>query len=195
MAGPGTMAPTLPPARELDALDGAAFGQALAPLFEGAPRFLARLADARPHRSYATMLDRARDIAQSMPEDECLELIDAHPRIGAAPGSVSALSFVEQGYDREAADVAAEAEREWIAAELARLNSAYEARFGFRFVVFVAGRPRASIVPLMEAALTADRAGELRRALDDVISIARDRVRKLASDALRRNMRREEEGS
>ena len=46
-----------------------------------------------------------------MPEAEQCELIDAHPRLGAPPGSVSALSFREQGYDREDADAAAEAER------------------------------------------------------------------------------------
>jgi 2-oxo-4-hydroxy-4-carboxy--5-ureidoimidazoline (OHCU) decarboxylase len=57
------------------------------------------------------------------------------------PGSVSALSYVEQGYDRDAADEAAEAERARVATELERLNGAYEARFGFRYCVFVAGRP------------------------------------------------------
>ena len=88
-----------------------------------------------------------------MPEPEQVELIDAHPRLGAPPGSVSPLSFREQGYDREAADAAAEAERARVASELARLNEAYEARFGFRYCVFVAGRPRAALLPELEAAL------------------------------------------
>ena len=95
-----------------------------------------------------------------MPRDDQLELLDAHPRIGAPPGSVSAMSFVEQGYERDAATVEAEAERVRVAAELERLNAAYEARFGFRYVIFVAGRPRAAIVPLMEAALAGDVAAE-----------------------------------
>ena len=47
-------------------------------------------------------LDRAEEVALSMPEAEQVELLNAHPRIGAAPGSVSALSFREQGYDRDA---------------------------------------------------------------------------------------------
>ena len=45
-----------------------------------------------------------REIAHAMPLAEQIELIDAHPRLGAPPASVSALSFVEQGYDRDAAD-------------------------------------------------------------------------------------------
>ena len=64
---------------------------------------------ARPFGDAGDLFDRARAIAQAMPEAEQLELIDAHPRLGAPPGAVSALSFVEQGYDREAADAAAEA--------------------------------------------------------------------------------------
>ena len=115
-----------------------------------------------------------------MPEAEQVELIDAHPRLGAPPGSVSALSFREQGYDQEAADTAAEAERARVQAELERLNHAYEARFGFRCCVFVAGRPRAALLPELEATLAADRDAELHRALNAVVDIAADRYRKVA---------------
>ena len=167
----------------LDQLDDAACAAALAPLFEGAPRFLARLAAERPFGGDRRLFGRAREIAHSMPEDEQVELIDAHPRLGAPPGSVSALSFREQGYDQEAADAAAEAERGRVQAELERLNAAYEAQFGFRCCVFVAGRPRAALLPELEAALAADRHAELHRALDAVVDIAADRYRTLAASA------------
>jgi 2-oxo-4-hydroxy-4-carboxy-5-ureidoimidazoline decarboxylase len=168
------------PLPALDALDADAAADALAPLFEGAPRFLARLAAERPFGDPDALFARARGVAHAMPEPEQVELVDAHPRLGAPPGSVSALSFREQGYDAEAADAAAEAERERVGAELARLNEAYERRFGFRYCVFVAGRPRVALVPGMEAALAADRDAELHRALDAVIDIAADRYRTLA---------------
>src|SRR5207344_3188267 len=116
-----------------------AFEAAVAPLFEGAPGFLSRLAAARPFGTSEAMFDAALAIAGVMPEPEKIELLDAHPRIGAPPGSVSPDSFREQGYDREAAGEAAEHERARIQVELDRLNAAYEDRFGFRFVVFVAG--------------------------------------------------------
>jgi 2-oxo-4-hydroxy-4-carboxy-5-ureidoimidazoline decarboxylase len=167
----------------LDQLDDAACASALAPLFEGAPRFLAKLAGARPFGDEATLFERAREIAHAMPEAEQVELIDAHPRLGAPAGSVSALSFREQGYDREAADAAAEAERARVQAELERLNQAYEDRFGFRCCVFVAGRPRAALLPELEATLAADRQAELHRALDAVVDIAADRYRTLAVPA------------
>jgi 2-oxo-4-hydroxy-4-carboxy-5-ureidoimidazoline decarboxylase len=116
-----------------------------------------------------------------MPRAEQLELVDAHPRIGAPPGTVSAHSYREQGYDR--AHVSDPMD---VAAVLGRLNDAYEARFGFRFVVFVAGRPREAIVPLIESALVRDPKAELRRALTDVVAIARDRAARtgVAADAI-----------
>lgn len=163
----------------------ASFVAAITPLFEGAPGFLWRLAGAeRPFASWSALFERAREIAHAMPEPLQVELVDAHPRLGALPASVSAMSFREQGYDHEAAaNLAGEAarEREHGAAELARLNEAYEARFGFRYCVFVAGRSRAELLPDMRAALERERESELHRALDAVVDIAADRQRRPAS--------------
>ena len=152
-----------------------AFVASMAPLFEGAPRFLARLAAARPFRDDEDLFTRAREIAHAMPEPDQIELIDAHPRLGAPPGSVSAMSFTEQGYDRGTGTPLD------VAAELERLNDAYEAHHGFRYCVFVAGRSREELLPGMAAALEADRETELHRALDAVIDIAIDRRAKLST--------------
>ena len=144
-------------------------------LFEGAPRFLDRLELAGPFPSDDVLFHVARDIAHAMPEDEQIELIDAHPRLGAPPGTVSELSFTEQGYHRGTATA------HDVAAELERLNDAYEARHGFRYCVFVAGRPREALLPDMAAAVDANRTTELHRALDAVVDIAIDRHGKLTA--------------
>ena len=146
--------------------------ESMAPLFEGAPRFLARLGAAGPFASDDELFATARRIAHTMPEHEQVELIDAHPRLGAPPGSVSALSFTEQGYDRGAGTPPGQPD---LAAELAARNDAYEGRFGFRYCVFVNGRSREALLPGMTAALDADRDTELHRALDAVVDIAVDR--------------------
>jgi 2-oxo-4-hydroxy-4-carboxy-5-ureidoimidazoline decarboxylase len=171
---------------ELDGLDAPAFLEHVSPLFEGAPGFLWRLAAARPHGSWERLFDRARELAHTMPQPLQVELIDAHPRLGAPPAAVSELSFREQGYDVEAAATfASEAarERDRVAAELDRLNREYEARFRFRYCVFVAGRTRSELLPEMAAALGAERESELHRALDAVIDIAIDRQARAARDA------------
>ena len=149
----------------------------LATLFEGAPRFLDRVERAGPFPSDEVLFHVARDIAHAMPEDEQIELIDAHPRLGAPPGTVSRMSYHEQGYDRGTATP-----RETdIAGELELLNDAYETRHGFRYCVFVAGRPREALLPEMAAAIEADRTAELHRALDAVVDIAIDRHGKLTA--------------
>lgn len=140
-------------------------------LFENAPDFVDRLAD-REFASWEDVLTRAEELARTLPEDEQLELIDGHPRIGAQPSSVSVTSFREQGYDRDAGTAA-------LQARLDRLNDAYEARFGFRFVVFVNGRSRDEIADVMASHLDADREAELSRALTDVFAIARSRLARL----------------
>src|ERR687893_363580 len=96
---------------DLDELSEAAFVARMAPLFEGAPRFLARLAAARPFGSVDELFRAAERIALEMPEHEQRELIDAHPRLGAPPASVSTMSFREQRYDRETTEAVAVLER------------------------------------------------------------------------------------
>ena len=142
-------------------------------LFEGAPRFLDRLEAAGPFASDDLLFHVARDIAHAMPEADQIELIDAHPRLGAPPGTVSHMSYVEQGYDRGTATPLD------VAAELERLNDAYEEHHGFRYCVFVAGRPREALLPDLAAAIDADRTSELHRALDAVVDIAIHRHGKL----------------
>ena len=159
-----------------DELDEAGFREMMRPLFEDAPRFIARLTEGRPYGSWEELFRRGTMLALDMPQEEQLELMDAHPRIGAPPASVSSHSFVEQGYDREQTTSEAESERQRIQTDLDRLNAAYETHNGFRYVIFVAGRPRSAIVPLLEAALVADRDAERERALRDVLAIARYRA-------------------
>ena len=108
-------------------------------LFEHAGPLLERLRAAEPFVSGAAMLARARDILHDLSETDQIAVINAHPRIGERPDKVSALSFKEQGYDRDTTPPE-------VLRRLATLNEEYEQKFGFRFVVFVHGRSRAELV-------------------------------------------------
>ena len=92
-------------------------------------------------------------------------MLDAHPAIGGTPTSTR--SAREQGTDDDPA----------VLAELAELNRAYEERFGFRFVVFVNGRPRREIVPVLRERLERARAEELETGVDELVRIAVSRWR------------------
>jgi 2-oxo-4-hydroxy-4-carboxy--5-ureidoimidazoline (OHCU) decarboxylase/GNAT superfamily N-acetyltransferase len=158
---------------DLDRLPREAAIDALRPLFEHGAGFVELLIDERPFGSDERLIEAAHDLARVLPEAEQIALLNAHPRIGADPGSVSAMSRDEQGYDRPAETPA------WVGEELEALNEAYERVFGFRFVIFVAGRPREEILPILERSLRDEREAELRRGLDDVVYIAGDRLARL----------------
>ena len=100
---------------------------------------------------------------RSLPEQEQLEALRAHPAIGAR--NLSARSTAEQGTDADPA----------ILSELSYLNQVYEEKFGFRFVVFVNRRPKSEILDILRARLERDRDEELRTATAELVAIARDR--------------------
>jgi len=132
----------------------------LARLFEGRTRFVQRLAE------YDDPLGHARDLLRALPEDELREALAAHPRIGERPASVQ--SAAEQGAEADPA----------VLEELARLNRVYEDRFGFRFVVFVNGRPRSQIIRVLRERLRRPREDERATAIDELVAIAEDRYRR-----------------
>ena len=133
----------------------------LAELFQARSRFVERLAREEDP------LGRAREVLASLPEEERVEALNHHPRIGER--RLSGRSAAEQG-DAAAEDTA-------VMEELARLNAAYEERFGFRFVVFVNRRPRAELVPVLRERLGRTREEELATGSDALVAIAEDRWR------------------
>ena len=131
----------------------------LAELFEGRTRFVERLAQVEDP------LGRAHELARTLTDEEKKEVLDAHPAIGAS--KLSARSATEQGADDDPD----------VLAELAELNRAYEEKFGFRFVVFVNGRPRREIVPILRQRLQRFREEELETGVDELVQIALSRWR------------------
>jgi 2-oxo-4-hydroxy-4-carboxy--5-ureidoimidazoline (OHCU) decarboxylase len=129
----------------------------LSGLFEGRTRFVERLAD------LDDPLGCARRVAAALPDEEKREVLDAHPAIGAKE-NLSARSAAEQGTDE--------------APELDELNHRYEERFGFRFVVFVNGRPKSEIAAVLRTRMERTREEELTTALDELCAIAEDRWRR-----------------
>ena len=122
----------------------------LSPLFSGRTRLVEELA------ARADPLAVAEDIALALPETDRLAALAAHPRIGER-------SPEQHGGDRE------------VLAKLARLNEEYERRFGFAFVVFVNGRPREELLPVLQTRLGRTREQELDTGLRELCAIARDR--------------------
>ena len=130
----------------------------LAGLFEGRTSFVERLA------GEDDPLVRARTFVHELTPAEQIEVLDAHPAIGQRTG-LSARSAAEQGADADPE----------VSAELARLNAWYEARHGFRFVVFVNRRPKAAILEVLRERIGRPTDEELDTATHELVAIARDR--------------------
>ena len=130
----------------------------LARLFEGHTELVERLSER------ADPLASADGVIAGLSEPAKLEALNAHPAIGARAG-LSAHSAAEQGADDDPD----------VLAELERLNAEYEARHGFRFVVFVNRRPKAEILEVLRARIGRPREEELDTALGELVAIARDR--------------------
>ena len=130
----------------------------LAGLFEGRTRFVELLSERDDPLGNATA------VIEELSDAEKREVLDAHPAIGQKSG-LSARSAAEQGSDDDPE----------VLAELARLNADYEARHGFRFVVFVNRRPKAEILVVLRERIDNPTDAELETALRELVAIATDR--------------------
>ena len=103
-------------------------------------------------------LDRAEEIALDLPDEDKIEALAAHPRIG------------EPSPEQHGGDPA-------VLTELVYLNQVYEEKFGFRFVVFVAGRPRHEVLEVLRDRIANTREEELETGIKELVAIAQDRWR------------------
>jgi OHCU decarboxylase len=122
----------------------------LAPLFSGRTRLVDELA------ARENPLVVAEEVALGLPDEDRFAALAAHPRIGER-------SPEQYGGDAK------------VLAELARLNEEYERRFDFAFVVFVGGRSRDELLPVLRERLGRTREEELETGLRELCAIARNR--------------------
>jgi hypothetical protein len=101
-------------------------------------------------------LERAEEIALGLDEADKVDALAAHPRIG------------EPSPEQHGDDPA-------VLTELAYLNQVYEEKFGFRFVVFVAGRPREELLDVLRDRIGNTRDEELETGIRELVAIAKDR--------------------
>ncbi len=169
--------PTLVAASTLGSLDSEALAAAIRPLWEDASPLVEHLVG-RPVSSWGEHLDRAEAAIATMDDASRAVLLQAHPRIGAPPAELarrSVLSYREQSGATAAAS--------GTAAVLDARNDEYEARFGFPFVEWVAGRPKDAIVAVIDRRIERDRRTELDAGCAALVAIARDRLSRLSAPA------------
>lgn len=145
----------------------------LATAFERVPWLLRELEGlVSPHNAPEMIVNKAREVISLSSEDKRIAILDAHPRIGADPAKLQGESRREQQGHTDSATLD----------ELRRLNDEYEARFGFRFVVFVNGRLNERLIPVMRARLQHTREEELATGIEEYLAITRVRLERQERD-------------
>ncbi len=154
---------------QLSQMDQAAFVAALEGIFEHSPWVAEHAWVRRPFASREALLGTLVGAMQAAPRNAQLALIRAHPELAgkaAVRGELTAESTREQA----GAGLAACSPEEF---ELIQaLNGAYNAKFGFPFIIAVRGLGRADIIAAMERRLGHDPEAEFAEALRQIARIA-----------------------
>lgn len=161
----------------LNAMTAADFAAALGPVFENA-RWVARnAAAARPFATLTALHKAMLAGIEALPAPALAEFLNGHPRLSPETlrRGTTAESTAEQtalGLDALDAD---------ISARLDRLNAAYEARFGYPFILAVRKASLETLFATFERRLAASPEAERTEALAEVAAISwmrlLDRVR------------------
>jgi OHCU decarboxylase len=135
-------------------------------------RWAKEVAAGRPYADLAALQETADKVWLGLsPRVDWLEAFKAHPRIGEGGGASAQWSRQEQagvgGASREVRE------------RLARGNAAYEARFGYVFLISAAGRSADEILAALEQRLGNDPGTELKTAAAEHRRITRLRLERL----------------
>jgi 2-oxo-4-hydroxy-4-carboxy-5-ureidoimidazoline decarboxylase len=154
---------------DLNARDHRGFVLALEGIFEHSAWVAEGAWSRRPFASFDALYRALVDAMRGAGEAAQLALIRAHPQLAgkaALQGELTRDSRAEQsgaGLDRCSEDDLA---------RLRELNRAYEAKFGFPFVLAVKGLDRAAILARFAERLKRDRGSEIGEALQQIERIA-----------------------
>ena len=143
----------------------------------GATQWATEVEQGRPYARFEQLLERANEIWWALGQSDWLEAFHSHPKIGERKASSRVAAQSQQWSAQEQRGVQAASE---IAIEkLARLNRAYEEKFGFIFIVCATGKSTGEILALLEERIANEAAAELRSAAAEQAKITELRLRKL----------------
>ncbi len=158
---------------QLNALPRDAFISALSDLFEGPPWIVEQAEGNRPFHTLDDLYSSLIHVMDSAPRDQQLALLRAHPDLvgrAALAGTLSPASTAEQSAAGLDALTPAEI------ADFSRLNTEYQAKFGFPFVICARENKKDSILAGFAARLNNSPDDETATALAEVAKICRLRL-------------------
>lgn len=160
----------------LNALPPPQFVATLAGVFEHSSWVPERVAASRPFQTRAQLLEAMCAAVQAATPEEQLQLIRAHPQLGARGRSRLELTAASAGEQHRAGlDTVTSS----LLAQIEQLNAAYFQKFTFPFILAVRGHDPASILENCRHRIANDEPQELRAALRQIELIAEYRLNDL----------------
>lgn len=142
----------------------------------GSTRWAQKMLAGRPFPSVERLREAADKIWTEMGRDDCLEAFRAHPRIGEKSPEKQA-TVARQWSEQEQAGTRGAGGK--VLAELAEAGRAYEARFGYLFIVCATGKTTEEMLALLRQRLQNEPDQELRIAAEEQRRIMQLRLEKL----------------
>lgn len=165
-------APPLTLAR-LNSMNQTGFTTALGFAFELSPWVVERAWDERPFASVEAMHDAMMDVLRAASVDDKLALIRAHPEL-AGKAAIAKQLTAESTAEQASAGLDKLTPEEF--ARFHQLNAAYNARFGFPFIIAVRLNDKAAILRAMEARAAHDEPAEIAEAITQIGLISKLRL-------------------
>lgn len=165
-------APQLSLAR-LNSMNQTGFTTALGFAFELSPWVVERAWSERPFASVEAMHGAMMGVLEASSTADKLALIRAHPEL-AGKAAIAKTLTAESNAEQASAGLDKLTPEEF--ARFHQLNAAYNARFGFPFIIAVRLNDKASILRAMEARANNDEATEIAEAITQIGLISKLRL-------------------
>lgn len=158
---------------ELNALPPSDFVAKLSGIYEHSPWVAEAVVHSRPFADIQALADAMAAAMAQADEAARMDVIRAHPQLAGKAAIAGRLTEASASEQRGAGLDQCTPEE---FAQLNGLNTAYQDRFGFPFIVAVKGHTRQSIIATLAERLRRDEATERAEALRQIDRIARFRL-------------------
>ncbi|MCO5410838.1 MULTISPECIES: 2-oxo-4-hydroxy-4-carboxy-5-ureidoimidazoline decarboxylase [Ralstonia] len=154
---------------QLNSMDAAQFVQVLGGIYEHSPWVAEQAATQRPFASAEALATAMRNAVDTAGIDPQLKLVRAHPEL-AGKAAVRGELTAESTREQSGAGLNLCTPEEF--ARLQALNTQYNEKFGFPFILAVRGYDRHGIIENFSKRVENDRDTELRTSLEQIHRIA-----------------------
>jgi N-carbamoyl-L-amino-acid hydrolase len=166
----------MPSLERLNTMSRREFMDALGGLFEHSPWVAEGALPARPFRSGAELHAKMVDVMRNAPFERALALLRAHPEL-AGRAMVSRTLTADSTNEQTRSGLTQCTPEEF--ARLQQLNTAYNAKFGWPFILAVRQLDRPTIIRTFAARLESSAADEFAACLANIETITRWRLEDL----------------